>query len=478
MLAAGTASPALAQTVNIQPLFTLDGSTQFGLFGVSVAGAGDVNGDGFDDVIVGEPGDDPNGFYSGSATVFSGADGSELFAVEGQNAYDGLGYAVAGAGDVNGDGFDDVIAGSPYDSATGAYSGTVRVFSGVDGSELFAFSSGGTDDGFGYAVAGAGDANGDGFDDVVVGAPYASPNGAYSGSATVFSGSDGSVLFTVEGQSADDGAGFAVAGAGDVNGDGFDDLIVGSPYASPNGVYSGSVRVLSGVDGSELFKFDGNSADDSLGRSVAGAGDVNGDGMDDIIVGAPYASPNGSYSGTAVVFSGADGSTLSTFDGSNAFDISGYDVSGAGDVNGDGLDDLVVSAPFSDSTDLDTGSVAVYSGADGSLIRTIAGPSSGFLFGLSVSGAGDVDGNGLGDIVIGSPFAGANNIGQAIVYASELPANTLDFNGDGSTDISDLIGFINEFFGAQADPALDFNGDGSIDISDLVNYINDFFASP
>ena len=162
--------------------------------------------------------------------------------------------------------------------------------------------------------------------------------------ATTFAQVTHTELFTFSGDSAGDEFGLSVSGAGDVNGDGFADLIVGAPGDDNNGIASGSARVLSGIDGSTLFTFDGDSAFDLFGDSVSGAGDVNGDGFADLIVGAPFDDNGGIASGSAGVLSGFDGSTLFTFDGDSAGDFFGVSVNGLGDLNGDGLDDFVVGS--------------------------------------------------------------------------------------------------------------------------------------
>ena len=333
-------APAFAQTVTHVPLFTFEGDSTGVDFAISVSGAGDVNGDGIADLIVGVPSDDSNGRNSGSARVLSGVDGSVIYTFDGDSAFDDFGRSVSGAGDVNGDGFADLIVAAPNADNNGVARGIVRVFSGEDGSVLYNFD--------GRSGSGA-DVNGDGFSDLIVGAFGDSNNGSNSGSVRVFSGVDGSVLYSFDGDSAGDLFGFDVSGAGDVNGDGFADLVVGAFGDSNNGFDSGSARVFSGVDGSVLHNFDGDSAGDSLGISVSGAGDVNGDGFADLIVGAPGADRNGTNSGSARVFSGVDGSVLYTFDGDSAREQFGDPVSGAGDVNGDGFADLIVGALFSDS---------------------------------------------------------------------------------------------------------------------------------
>jgi FG-GAP repeat len=153
-------------------------------------------------------------------------------------------------------------------------------------------------DQFGWSVAGAGDVNKDGYADVVVGARFDDNKGKNSGSARVFSGKDGKVLYTFDGDRAYDQFGAAVAGAGDVDRDGYADLLIGMPYAS-----YGGARVLSGKTGAVLQTFRGDGALDYFGWSVAAVGDVNKDGRVDFVVGAPYDDNNGGASGSARVLS-------------------------------------------------------------------------------------------------------------------------------------------------------------------------------
>ena len=337
-----------------------------------------MNGDGFADLIVGAYGDDDNGSASGSARVFSGVDGSVLHTFLGDAAADFFGLSVSGAGDVNGDGFADLIVGAYGDDDNGSNSGSARVFSGVDGSVLHTF---------------LGDAAGDQFRPFRLGCGRRERGRLQrsdrrgrrrrrqrlgSGSARVFSGVDGSVLHTFLGDAASDLFGLSVSGAGDVNGDGFADLIVGAFGDDDNGSNSGSARVFSGVDGSVLHTFLGDAAGDFFGFSVSGAGDVNGDGFADLIVGASGDDDNGSASGSARVFSGLDGSVLHTFLGDAAFDRFGRSVSGAGDVNGDGFADLIVGADGDDDNGSASGSARVFlSSPTSAAERTFLGDAAG-----------------------------------------------------------------------------------------------------
>jgi hypothetical protein len=371
--------------------FVINGVSSGDRSGFSVSSAGDVNGDGFDDLIVGAYGDGPNGSNSGASfVVFGKTDGSAVelsdveagtggFVINGVSAGDQSGLSVSSAGDVNGDGFDDLIVGAKFDDPNGNNSpgASFVVFGKTDGStvELSAIEAGiggfvinGVSelDASGWWVSSAGDVNGDGFDDLIVGARSDDPNGSSSGASfVVFGKTDGSAVelsaieagtggFVINGVAEYDASGFSVSSAGDVNGDGFDDLIVGARYDDPNGSYSGASFVVFGkTDGSAVelsaieagfggFVINGVSSDDRSGFSVSSAGDVNGDGFDDLIVGAPLDDPNGGSSGASFVVFGGNFSGAATEIGTVGNDTltgtAANDVifAGTGDDNIDG----------------------------------------------------------------------------------------------------------------------------------------------
>ena len=338
-------------------LYQWDGATANARLGASVSSAGDVNGDGFDDVIV-------STYGVGTVSVYSGMDGSELHQWNGTGTGDWFGISVSGAGDVNADNFDDVIVGAWYADPGGiSNAGSAFVYSGADGSLLHRLDGVGSYDRIGYSVSGAGDVNRDGYYDVIVGAPYAGHGSTGdAGSAMVYSGLDGTLLYQWDGQLTGEELGHSVSDAGDVNQDGFDDFLIGALAGGQSNGWAGTAYVYSGMDGALLYQWEGVLGD-RYGSHVSSAGDIDGDGTNDLIVGAMFASPGGfSLAGSAYVYSGANGSLLQRLDGGAAYDYFGGSVSGAGDVNGDGLDDLIISALYADPMGFsNAGSVYVYS---------------------------------------------------------------------------------------------------------------------
>ena len=461
--------------------FAMPGPLASGWAGVSVAGIGDVNGDGLDDVMVGAPFlEFSPGFeqVSDSYVVFGRADGSipDLtalgdggFVVRGAEAGDQAGMSVAGAGDVNGDGLDDFIVGAP----SGFYQRAYVVFGRVGNADIdlaslgqagFVIESAWDYDGTGTSVAGAGDVNGDGLDDVIVGAPNTYVFGELgTGRAYVVFGKNDSepvLLETMYDLALPSPDGFAigspgdqevlagrVAGAGDVNGDGFDDVIVGSPAADPGGFSdAGRAYVVFGradttavhvsALGNGGFAIEGDAVDAFTGVSVAGAGDIDGDGLADVIVGATTRTSESGIAGRAfVVYGKTDTLPVSvarlgdegiTIGGGEAGDFAGASVAAAGDVNGDGIDDLVVgaTAAYVDGMSGAGRSYVVYGAPGKTAVKlsmlgaggfSLDGEALGDGAGL-VAGAGDFNGDGLADVLVGAPWrdtTAGSDAGQA-----------------------------------------------------------------
>ena len=401
-------------------LYSIDGDSPDERFGLAVSGVGDLNSDGHDDFIVGACQDSTNGNQAGEVRVFSGVDGSLMFRVLGESSGDFFGNAVSGAGDVNADGTPDFIVGAIWDAnSTGNFAGSASVFSGVDGSLIHKFE-GGENDFFGTRVSGVGDVNSDGHADVVVGAvQWLVTIG--KGYAEVFSGADGSVLYTLTGLAVGDQFGYYVDDVGDMDSDGIGDIAVGAWQADVAGIQSGQAFVFSGVDGTEIHRFS-TQAGDALGCSVGGAGDVDNDSIPDIIVGASGADDNGNYSGAAYVYSGATGALIHSFAGRSEGDQFGNCVSGAGDVDGDGTPDLLVGGINDDYAGTDGGAATIFSGATGDVLAYLPASAGGESMGSNVQEAGDVDNDGLGDFLVGAMRAGVGDPGRAVLYAGRACA--------------------------------------------------------
>ena len=389
-------------------------------FGYAVGTAGDVNGDGYDDVIVG--GDQYKEFtgrvyvYLGS---YSGLGDSPTFVATGEDVNNHYGYAVGTAGDINGDGYDDVIVGA-YHHAN--FQGRAYVYIGSSDGLVepasFVLDGEGPGDYFGRSVATAGDVNGDGYDDAIVGAQaYDRSTGRaylYAGGPT---GLSASPAFVVTGQGPSDSFGQSVGSARDVDGDGYDDVIVGA-HSFDNGtgriyVYAGD---SSGLKANPIFVATGRGRGDRYGFSVGAAGDANGDGYSDIIVGAHGV---GDGIGSVYVYAGGPeglgARPIFTATGEVAGDWFGHSVGTAGDVDGDGYDEIVVGARNHDGN---TGRVYLYAGGalglDATPLFIFDGRELNSWFGHAVGTAGDIDGDGNAEVIVGA-YGHGEWTGQAYV---------------------------------------------------------------
>lgn len=473
-------------------------------------------------------------------TDLGALNGTNGFRIDGIDEGDKAGFSVSGIGDVNGDGFDDVIVGAHDADALGdSNSGEAYVVFGQAGgfpanidlatlSAVAGFRLDGVDqdDATGLSVSGAGDVNADGIDDLIIGAPFAA---AGSGRSYVVFGSVGligpsidlSALtgfngFRIDGVAVDDGAGYSVSAAGDIDGDGIDDVIIGAPGADPGGVSNaGSSYVVFGKDtdldnngtvdnpfqpalglaalnGLNGFRIDGIVASEISGFAVSGAGDVNDDGVGDVIIGAPNEvfAPGVTYvvygkrtdtdgNGTvddpfsaSINLSALNGANGSRFDGIDAQGNIGAAVAAAGDVNDDDFDDVIIGTsqlgksfvvfgkPGGLGTALD---LSTLDGTTGFRIDPVA---LGNGTGSAVSGAGDVNGDTFDDLIVGGA-QGKRNAGQGYVIFGRSgafePALAL-------SELTEAAGFRldgaggAERAGLSVSGAGDVNGDGFNDL--------------
>jgi tetratricopeptide (TPR) repeat protein len=376
---------------------------------------GDADGDGVKDLVTSAPTYGANGQAAGPGRVYvySGKSGKLLWAQTGQ-ANESLGIKVEKAGDVNGDGIPDVIAGAP---------GTERayVYSGRDGKVLLTLGSKESSESFGLGVAGVGDQNGDGYADVMVGAPGNNAAGQGAGRAYVFSGKDGALLFTLTGENAGDRFGNAVAGYKDKR---HAFLVVGAPGAGPN--HHGRVYVYRGLSDKPGFVVESDETGARLGGMfISVVGDVNGDNVPDIYASDWNNNAKGPSTGRVYVHSGADGRRLYTFTGEAAGDGFGIGTADVGDVNKDGYDDLLIGAWQHSGAASSGGKVYLYSGKDGRLLRAITCRIPGDTFGFDATGIGDVDGDGVIDFLLTSTWSGIKGFqsGRMFVISGKSEKN-------------------------------------------------------
>jgi len=419
LLVAASAAHVTAQGL----VYELGQNAQFGDdFGRAVAGAGDVDGDGFPDVVVGAP-------FAGSGGevyTFSGRTGQLIWTETAENSGDALGWAVDGIGDITGDGRSEVIVSAPLFDFFSPNGGKVYVLSGATGATVFSAQVNQSAAQLGSVVRGLGDITGDGWPDFGFGSQYYD-NGGLSdcGRLDVYAGGPGIPNLFVRYGSEDFafyGASFDVVRA--TGSQATSRLIVGAFGVDGVGVDRGEATLMDGF-GLPISFFAGGTNGASLGYQVAGLGDVDADGWEDYAISSPYTDILfvGTDAGTVTVYSGATTSPLFTVNGPTSDAYYGQSLAGFGDLDGDGRDDVLIGAPNHDSPATDGGIVIVASGANGSTLASWTGGSNDHA-GRSVSSAGDLNLDGVNDIVWGAndaPFGA----GRAYVHLSRLPVPTV-----------------------------------------------------
>lgn len=474
--------------IAIDPMYSsaswvAEGGQDAARFGTSVAAAGDVNGDGYGDVIVGaylsELGQTDEGFayiYHGSAT---GLGVSPVRTLQSDQANAWFGYSVASAGDVNNDGYADVIIGAPHASFPESNEGRAYIYhgssTGIGASAARTLETNQAGANFGISVASAGLLNNDLYGDVVVGAIGYTNTQSAEGAAYLFHGSSSGIptswVRILEPDVANAAFGWSVASAGDINGDGFGDLVVGAINYTNGESGEGAAFVYMGTStgiasNTPAKTLEGAQVGSARGCAVAGSGDNNGDGYADIVVGSYNFDTSGTTNAGRITWykGSATGLVTSGLIQSQSYEQTsagtGFSVAAAGDVNGDGLADIAFGTWAMDNGSVaDAGRVTVHFGHPDGLLGNVGadwiknGSQSLAYLGSVVASAGDVNGDGYSDLIVGEPRYDNGNTdeGRALLYYGSRGILSSASQGSLST-----TGFVNA--------AGDVNGDGYADV--------------
>jgi hypothetical protein len=398
-------------------LMNISGKDPKGYLGDGLAFA-DVNGDGYSDLIIGDPGNSTVGKDAGAVHIFYGGrqtNNTPDLTIYGQDDMGAFGMEIANAGDMNDDGYDDLVISAPLSNVSDWGSGRVYIFLGGRSMDTIPeiICAGAANERLGCAVEGIGDINHDGFDDILIGS-YLNRAYLYYGNQTV----NNIPAMVFNGSGSYDMFGAAIASAGDVNGDGYPDILIGAP---DNNSAAGKVYIYIGgsvMDTQSDWEFAGDQYD-HLGYVVTSAGDLNGDGYDDIALGLANKAGTAPGMGRTLIFNG--GETINnmpdvSINGTYENEHFGMSVFGAGDVNGDGYDDLLVGAPIPYPDTLNS-HISIYFGSakmDSFPDFTLTSDKYYDNYGLALSGGGDANGDGFDEILVGAPH---DTYGRAYLYS-------------------------------------------------------------
>ena len=446
-------SQQLAAVINPMPAWTTFGGQGSASLGVAFA-VGDLDDDGLGDVVLGAPGFDDGEESEGSVQLYPG-DGSSFavapsWTVTSDEAFAFLGGAVAVPGDLNGDGVADLAVAAWQADGAHANEGRVDVYYGsgaglASGPDLTLFG-GQADAAFGYALAG-GDFNGDGISDLAVGAPEWDDLAADEGAVFWFAGSSSGLSVSPSGSlllgQIGERLGTALAPGFDIDGDGDDELLAGAPsYTGPEQeegralLFAGSPG---GLEATPLWTYESDQPFAHAAQAVAVASDADGDGLADVVVGTPNWDSGGGERGRVELFlgtsSGYGAAADWTWEGQQAASLTGISVL-AEDMNGDGLSEVIVGASHANQVSLDEGLVYVFAGMQNDVplpfpVRTVGLGAGLSHFGSELASAGDANGDGLGDILVGGLGFGLTQAQEGIVTLHLGLPTTVDLDGDG-----------------------------------------------
>lgn len=426
VIGAETAVPLQQNPPSNTPSWYYESDQAAASLGFSVSGLGDVNGDGFGDVLVGAPKYSGETYKSGTLFVFYGSPGglqdlpSRTF--NGDQTGADFGFAVASAGDVNGDGFADVIVSAPRYTHEQSREGRVYGFygssNGLPLSPSWQIESDMTEAYLGWSVASAGDVNHDGFDDVIIGAKWAKETFTNEGMAQLYLGSEAGLattpVWTIYGGQAGASLGTAVSPAGDVNQDGFADVLVGAPLYNTTEEAAGKVLLFcggtNGPSQEPCWQASGNQPNARLGTAVSGGGDIDGDGYDDVIVSAPYQNALSPEVGIVYLYRGSATDFLINASWTAVADQSlaqfGTAIKMDADINEDGYHDVLIGAYTYSADQSQEGKIFVYyGGPTGPTTQptwVAEGNKAEAEFGFTLS-SGDVDGDSQSELLVGAP---------------------------------------------------------------------------
>ena len=381
-----------------------DGESANDQFGWIARALGDIDGDGATDFVTSAPTKDLGGAGAGRIYAYSSRSGKLLWMVDGKPG-DQLGNGVESAGDADGDGVIDVAAGAPG-------SGHAYVYSGKDGHVLLTLVAEDPQDQFGQHVTSVGDFDRDGHADIIVGAPGNNAGGKGAGRAYVYSGKDGHALLTLTGARAGDGFGSTVGGFSDAK---HRFLLVGAPAAGPN--KTGRVYVYDRLGAKPKFIIESDATGSALGMMFTSVlGDTDGDGVPDIYASDWSNTAKGRSTGRIYVHSGKSGRRLLTLTGETAGEGFGTTKAVAGDVDRDGHADLIVGSWQYAGAALSGGRAVLYSGKDGRVLKTYTCKTPGDTFGFDAVGIGDVDNDGIDDLLITSGWSSVRGFHSGRVF--------------------------------------------------------------